>query len=220
MSAKGPVSGGHMSIRIEAKQDMSSTVADTKADLFLDQLQVDVTRTVVVMIGRKWDVNVVTGHYLSTDFMVSDAKGNTIHCTARSNVAHNFLRLKEGGIYSIKKFIVHRNKDEYRIRKNDTFMIEFDRVTSIHKAFVKADGFVHYPFQLVDFDGIEPTDNKYLIDELLFLYVAGYITNVGRTTYQKIGSHNLNFYLANHRGQSIRVTLWGALGDVLVEKKA
>ncbi|GKA56184.1 zinc finger, CCHC-type containing protein, partial [Tanacetum coccineum] len=165
MSAKGPPSGGHMSVGIEAKQDMSSTVADTKADLFLDQLQVDVTGTVVVMIGRKWDVNAVTGCYLSTDIVVSDAKGNAIHCTARSNVAHNFLRLKEGGIYSIKNFVVHRNKEEYRIRKNDTFMIEFDGATSIRKAFVKADGFVHYPFQLVDFDGIEPTDNKNLIDE-------------------------------------------------------
>ncbi|GKA95360.1 hypothetical protein Tco_0817398 [Tanacetum coccineum] len=105
---------------------------------------VDVTRTVVVMIGRKWDVNAVTSCYLTTDFVVSDAK-------------------------------------------NDIFMIEFDGATSIRKAFVKADGFVHYPFQLLDFDGIEPTDNKYLIDEL---------------------------------GQSIRVTLWGALGDVLVEKKS
>ncbi|GJX99300.1 DNA helicase PIF1, ATP-dependent [Tanacetum coccineum] len=147
MSAKGPPSGGHMSVGIEAKQDMSSTVADTKADLFLDQLQVDVTGTIVFMIGRKWDVNAVTGRYLSTDFVVSDAKGNAIHCTARSNVTHNFLRLKEGD-------------------------------------------------------------------------VAGYITNVGRTTYQKSGSRNLDFYLANHRGQSIRVTLWGALGDVLIEKKA
>ncbi|GKE50802.1 zinc finger, CCHC-type containing protein, partial [Tanacetum coccineum] len=126
--------------------DMSSTVADTKADLFLDQLQVDVTGIVVVMIGSKWDVNAVMGCYLSTDIVVSDAKGNAIHCTARSNVAHNFLRLKEGGIYSIKIFVVHRNKEEYRIRKNDTFMIEFDGATSIHKAFVKADGFVHYPF--------------------------------------------------------------------------
>ncbi|GJW05429.1 reverse transcriptase domain-containing protein, partial [Tanacetum coccineum] len=162
-SAKAPASRDHMSVGIEVKQDMSATVAETKSDLFLDQLQVDVTGTVVVMIGRKWDVNAVTGRYLSTNFMVSDAKGNGIHCTARSNVAHNFLRLKEGGIYSIKNFVVHRNKEEYRIRKNDSFMIEFDRATSIPKAFVKADGFVCYPLQLMDFDGIKPTENKYLI---------------------------------------------------------
>ncbi|GJU35296.1 reverse transcriptase domain-containing protein [Tanacetum coccineum] len=208
-STKAPASRDHMSVGIKVKQDMSATVAETKSDLFLDQLQVDVTGTVVVMIGRKWDVNAVTGRYLSTNFVVSDAKGNGIHYTARSNVAHNFLRLKEGGIYSIKNFVVHRNKEEYRIRKNDSFMIEFDRATSIPKAFVKADGFVCYPLQLMDFDGIKPTENKYLID------VAGYITNVGRTNRQKTGSRNLDFYLANHR-----VTLWGALGDVLIEKKS
>ncbi|GJY24699.1 ATP-dependent DNA helicase PIF1-like protein [Tanacetum coccineum] len=50
-------------------------------------------------------------------------------------------------------------------------------------------------------------------------YVAGYVTNVGRTNHLKSGSRNLDFHLANHRGQSIRVTLWGSLGDVLIEKK-
>ncbi|GJT79887.1 reverse transcriptase domain-containing protein [Tanacetum coccineum] len=142
-SAKALASEDHMSVGIEVKQDMSATVADTKAYLFLDKLQVDVTG-IVVMICRKWDVNAVMGRYLSTDFVVSDAKGNAIHCTARSNVAHNFLRLKEGGIYSIKNFVVHHNKEEYRIPKNDSFMIEFDGATSIRKAFVKADGFVRY----------------------------------------------------------------------------
>nr|GEV98706.1 hypothetical protein [Tanacetum cinerariifolium] len=49
--------------------------------------------------------------------------------------------------------------------------------------------------------------------------VAGYVTNVGRTNHLKSHSKNLDFHLANHRGQSIRVTLWGNLGDVLIEKK-
>ncbi|GKG22518.1 replication protein A 70 kDa DNA-binding subunit C-like protein, partial [Tanacetum coccineum] len=49
--------------------------------------------------------------------------------------------------------------------------------------------------------------------------VTGFVTNVGRTTYQKSGSMTLDFYLANHRGQALRVTLWGGLGDVLIEKK-
>nr|GEU35789.1 reverse transcriptase domain-containing protein [Tanacetum cinerariifolium] len=115
---------------------MSTTVADTKSDLFLDQLQVDVTRTIVVMICCKWDMNAVTGRYLSMNFM-----GNAIHCTARLNVVHNFLRLKEEGIYSIKNFVVHRNKEEYLIRKNYYYMIEFDEATSIRKTFFKADGF-------------------------------------------------------------------------------
>ncbi|GJW91527.1 replication protein A 70 kDa DNA-binding subunit C-like protein [Tanacetum coccineum] len=60
---------------------------------------------------------------------------------------------------------------------------------------------------------VEAAHNKYLID------IAGYVTNVGRTSYTKTGSKTLEFYLANQRGQSLRVTLWGQLGDVLVEKK-
>ena len=44
--------------------------------LFLDALDVGVTGTVVVMICRKWDVNATSGRYISTDFIVSDAKVN------------------------------------------------------------------------------------------------------------------------------------------------
>nr|GFC95050.1 replication protein A 70 kDa DNA-binding subunit C-like [Tanacetum cinerariifolium] len=47
---------------------------------------------------------------------------------------------------------------------------------------------------------------------------AGYVTNVGRISHQKSGSRTLDFSLANGR-QAIRVTLWGALGDTLVERK-
>nr|GEU34558.1 hypothetical protein [Tanacetum cinerariifolium] len=38
--------------------------------VFLDDLNVGVTETIVLIFGRKWDVNTVTGRYLSTDFMV------------------------------------------------------------------------------------------------------------------------------------------------------
>nr|GEX17492.1 hypothetical protein [Tanacetum cinerariifolium] len=161
---------------------------------------------------RMWDVSAVTGRYLSTDFVMSDAKGNMIHCSAKATASHNFLRLKEGSIYSVKNFVVKPNKDEYRLLKNDAYMLEFDRSTTIRKALVKAGGFMRYPFQLQDFDGIESLDNKYLID------VVGYVTHVRRTNHLKLGSKNLDFYLANHRGQSIRVKLWGSLGDVLIEK--
>ncbi|GJX03348.1 ATP-dependent DNA helicase PIF7-like protein [Tanacetum coccineum] len=181
--------------------------------LFLDQLDVDVSGTIVVMIDRMWDVSAITGHYLSTDFVVSDSKANIIHCTAKGTVAHNFLHLKEGGIYSIKNFIVHPNKDDFRIMKHATFMLEFDGATAIRKVVVSDIGFLRYPFQLVDFDLIEATNNKYLND------VTDFVTNVGRTTYQKSGSRTLDFYLANHRGQANRVTLWGGVGDVLIEKK-
>ncbi|GJX53191.1 reverse transcriptase domain-containing protein [Tanacetum coccineum] len=156
-----PIVGTHTDI--ESKQFMSPKVRHTKGELFLDQLQVDVTGTIVVMIGRMWDISAVTNRYLSTDFVVSDAKSNMVHCTPRANVAHNFLKLKERAIYSIKNFVVKPNKEEYHILKNDTFMLEFDGSTTIIKAFVKAEVFVRYPFQLADFDSIEPTNNKYLI---------------------------------------------------------
>ncbi|GKD86833.1 reverse transcriptase domain-containing protein [Tanacetum coccineum] len=70
----------------------------------------------------------------------------------------------------------------------------------------------HNFLRLKDLDGIKPSDNKYLID------VAGYVTNVGRTNHLKSGLRNLDFHLANHR-QSIRVTLWSDLRDVLIKKK-
>ncbi|GKC24369.1 replication protein A 70 kDa DNA-binding subunit C-like protein, partial [Tanacetum coccineum] len=91
--------------------------------------------------------------------------------------------------------------------------LEFDGSTTVRKSLAKADGFVRHPFKLVDFNSIIPTNGKYLID------VAGYITNVGRSIQQRTGSRTLDFYLANQRGQTLRVTLWGGLGDVLIEKK-
>ncbi|GJV77616.1 ATP-dependent DNA helicase PIF1 [Tanacetum coccineum] len=160
------------------------------------------------MIGRVWDVTAVNGRYLSTDLVVSDSKVNMIHCTAKSTVIHNFLRLKEGGIYSFKNFMVLPNKDEFRIFRHDMFMIEFDGETTARKVSADPHGFCRYPFRLIEFDQVEPTNNKYLID------IAGYVTNVGRTSYTKTGSKTLEFYLANQR-----VTLWGELDDVLVEKK-
>ncbi|GJR61402.1 hypothetical protein Tco_1503564 [Tanacetum coccineum] len=178
---------------VERKHDIPDKGSKANSEVFLDQLRLDLTGTIIVMLGRMWDVSAVTGRYLSTDFVVSDAK--------------------EGSIYSVKIFAVKPNKDEYRILKNDAYMLEFDGSTTIRKASVKADGFVRYPFQLQDFDGIELSDNKYLID------VSGYMINVGRINHLKSGSKNLNFHLANHRGQSIKVTLRGSLGDVLIEKK-
>ncbi|GJZ59437.1 reverse transcriptase domain-containing protein [Tanacetum coccineum] len=126
--------------------------------------------------------------------------GQMIHCSAQASVAHNFLRLKEGGIYSVTNFAVNPNKEEYRVIKDDSFMLEFDGSMTFKSVSVKADGFVRYSLNLVDFDAIEPADNKYLID------VAGYVSNVGRTNHLTYGS------------DVIRV-VWGNLGEVLVEKK-
>ncbi|GJY99326.1 ATP-dependent DNA helicase PIF1-like protein [Tanacetum coccineum] len=166
------------------------------------------------------DVYAAMGRYLSTDFVVCDSKlrfmlraVTLMHATVRNSIAHNFMKLKECGIYSVKIFAIQPNKDEFRVLKNATFMLELDGSTTIRKVFVKPDGFIRFPFEMVDFEHLETTNNKYLID------AAGYVTNVGRTVQQKSGSKTLDFHLANSRGQSVRVTLWGSLGELLIEKR-
>ncbi|PWA88055.1 nucleic acid-binding, OB-fold protein [Artemisia annua] len=49
----------------------------------LDQLKEGDEGLIVVMICRKWDVHDINGRYLSTNVVVSDAKGITFHCEAR-----------------------------------------------------------------------------------------------------------------------------------------
>ncbi|GJZ68750.1 replication protein A 70 kDa DNA-binding subunit C-like protein [Tanacetum coccineum] len=127
-----------------------------------------------VMIGRVWDVNATTGRYLSMDFVVSDSKN----------------------------FAVRPNKDEFWVFRHDMFMLEFDGSTTIRKVSVNSVGFVRYTFELVDFDDIELTNNKYIID------VSGYVTNVRRTTYTKSGSKILDFYLANQREETAHVGMY------------
>ncbi|GKD44727.1 hypothetical protein Tco_1269372 [Tanacetum coccineum] len=105
---------------VKRKQDNPDKGSESNSELFLDQLGLDLTGTIIVMLGRMWD-------------------GNMIHCSAKASVSHNFLRLKEGGIYSVKIFAVKPNKDEYRILKNDAYMLEFDGSTTIRKSLVKAD---------------------------------------------------------------------------------
>ncbi|GJR54796.1 reverse transcriptase domain-containing protein [Tanacetum coccineum] len=99
---------------------MAPETATAKPQLFLENLELGVTVTIVLMFCRMWDVYAATGRYLSTDFVV---------------------------------------------------------------------------------------------------YAAGYVTNVGRIVQQKTGSKTLDFHLANSRGQSVRVTLWGSLGELLIEKE-
>ena len=57
-----------------ANKDCGKNPMQPNGQLFLDELYVGVSGTIVVMLCRKWDVNATTGRYLSTDFIVSDAK--------------------------------------------------------------------------------------------------------------------------------------------------
>nr|GEW97632.1 hypothetical protein [Tanacetum cinerariifolium] len=156
----------------EGKVHPSDDGSQPRCELYLDEPTLGATGVITVMIYRSWDVHTLTGRYVSADFVMSDAKGSAIHSSAKSNVAHNFLKLKEGLVYCLKNFIVQSNKEEYRIFKDHTYMIELDGATSVRKASVKSGGFVRYPFQLIPLGSIELTDNKYLID------VAGYVTNI------------------------------------------
>nr|GEW84972.1 hypothetical protein [Tanacetum cinerariifolium] len=88
-------------------------------------------------------------------------------------------------------FMFVMNKDEFHILMNAPFIVEFDGETSVHKASVKSNGFIRYPFELVDLENLEVTNNKYLID------VIGYVTNVSRTIQQRSETRTLDFYLAN-----------------------
>ena len=53
---------------------MAAEIEGPKAVMFLDELKLDETGTVVVMLCRMWDINAPSGRYLSTDFLVFDAK--------------------------------------------------------------------------------------------------------------------------------------------------
>nr|GEY84941.1 hypothetical protein [Tanacetum cinerariifolium] len=149
---------------------MSTTKAESKTQLFLDELEVRDTGSMIVMVCRIWDVNDVIRRYLSTYFVISDAKGNIMHATARSNVAHKFLKLKS--------------------------------------AFVKYDGFIEYPFELVKLRNLKLTNNKHMIGKgIQGLFSSG------------LSQGHLIFYPANSRGYAVRVTLWGGLGENLIEKR-
>ncbi|KAL6518746.1 hypothetical protein OROHE_017499 [Orobanche hederae] len=173
---------------------MENAFVEAGPPVFLDQLALTVTGPIIAMVCRKWDINAITGRYLSTDFLISDGKGNTMHCTAKAKTAHTFVtKLKEGNIYTINQFAVIPNTEEYRIMKKSAYIIEFHGGTTVRKSLVKSDGFVRHPFDLIAFDDLQVTDNKHLID------VVGFITNVGRSIKQKSGSRTLDFYLTNRR---------------------
>ncbi|GJS19318.1 ATP-dependent DNA helicase PIF1-like protein [Tanacetum coccineum] len=122
----------------------------------------------MVPVGRDCDDLPQLGcaHYYGTLCKHGFRHGNAIHSIAKANVAHNFLRLKEGSVDSIKNFVLQANKEEYRIFRDHAYMIELDGATFVRKTSVKGGGFFRYPFQLKELGSIELTDNKYLIDKL------------------------------------------------------
>nr|GEW62807.1 hypothetical protein [Tanacetum cinerariifolium] len=62
-------------------------------------------------------------------------------------------------------------------------------------------------------------DYKLFPMELITLQDLFYSSSPLKIDLYGLGSKTLNFYLGNQRGESLRVTLWGGLGDVLFERK-
>ncbi|KAL6547461.1 hypothetical protein OROMI_023182 [Orobanche minor] len=177
----------------------------------LDQLKEGDEGPIVMMICRKWDVHNINGRYLSTDFVVSDEKENVMHCTMRSNISHCFIdKIQEGVVVCMRSFTMQK-RDEYRIIKDNDHFIELNGSTLVRKAGKQVGGFVRHPFQLMEFEKIQPTKKKYLID------VIGFIVTVGKSAHPRTGSKTLDFHLINERGRTLRVTLWGKLGDQLLK---
>ncbi|KAK9050299.1 hypothetical protein SSX86_007279 [Deinandra increscens subsp. villosa] len=179
-----------------------------------EDLDVGYSGPLFVMVCRRWDCNSVTGRYMSTDYIFSDNDGHCIHATARSNIAHYFVdKLVEGGVYVLKNFSVQTNRSEYRILKDSRFMIELQGSTVVRKVPGVHEGFVRYPFSLVELEDLQVTGNKYFVD------VIGYVLSVGSIIKQASGRETLEFQLHNERGRFVPVTLWGKLGDALLQQK-
>ncbi|GJV73893.1 hypothetical protein Tco_1493888 [Tanacetum coccineum] len=100
-----------------AKLHTSSEPTQPRTELYLAELIDDASGIIIVMICHIWDVHTITGHYVSADFIMSDANVCSVYC--------------------IKNFVVQANKEEYRIFKDHAYMIEFDGATSVRKTSVK-----------------------------------------------------------------------------------
>ncbi|XP_071739736.1 uncharacterized protein [Rutidosis leptorrhynchoides] len=189
--------------------------ANERTYSYLHELQVGKEAEVRIMICRTWDTHTKYRKYLSTDFIALDQQGNVIQLTARSTVAHCFIsRLKEGSVYSLNKFEVIPNKDDYRLLRNNKVLIQLQGLTYLKK--ISGDehsGFIRHPYACIPFEDLEPNGGKYQID------VVGCVLNVGSVTPQKVWSTTLEFQLVNERHRRVRVTLWGKLGDSFLARK-
>ncbi|XP_071699303.1 uncharacterized protein [Rutidosis leptorrhynchoides] len=196
-----------------AKETSAGSV-ERNAYAFLRQLKIGKEAEVKLMICRSWDTYTAYDTYLSTDFIAFDEQGDVIQLTAKSNVAHHFIpRLKEGSVYLLNHFDVVRNKDEYRIMKDNKLLIQLTGSTFLRKQPARDEAlFVRHPFSCVEMEDMELTSGKYVID------VVGRVLNVGEPQTQKSGAVILEFDLANERGRRMKTALWGTLGPSFVEK--
>ena len=93
-----------------------------------------------------------------------------MHCTMKSNISHCFAeKIQPGSVVSMRSFVVHR-RDEYRIIRDNDYAIEVNGSTVVRKVCNKVGGFLRHPFQLMDFESIQPTEGKYLIGTSFLMY--------------------------------------------------
>ncbi|KAJ0493800.1 putative nucleic acid-binding, replication factor A [Helianthus annuus] len=216
----GKVHSFSSSIAMASSLSVNTSKIGVGNQMALADLREGSTGPITVMVCRKWDVTSVNGRYMSTDYVVSDIKGGVMHCTARNNIAHYFYdKLKEGGIYLLKGFTVQRT-DQYRILKDNPFVIGLNGSTTVKRVDDTSGSFTRYPFLLTAFEDLEPTEGKYLVD------VIGYVTEVGPPSVKSSGARAVEFNLTNerfffysHSNRRVRVTLWGHLGDAMIKKK-
>ncbi|KAL8167440.1 hypothetical protein V2J09_008939, partial [Rumex salicifolius] len=130
----------------------------------LSQLVEGLVVSVKVMVCRKWDSTNSFGKYMSTEYLLSDAEGNVMHCSFRSSISHRFVALlEEGSVFSFKNFSLLVIKEKFRIRKDDRHIISLEDYTVVNKISFPTDSFVRFPFQFTAFEDIETNDSAYLI---------------------------------------------------------
>ncbi|XP_071714504.1 replication factor A protein 1-like [Rutidosis leptorrhynchoides] len=184
--------------------------ANKRTYSYLHELQVGKEAEVKIMICHTWDTHTKYGKYLSTDFIASDQQ--FLLLTARNTVAHCFIsRLKEGSVYSLNKFEVSPNKDDYRLLRNNKVLIQLQGSTFLKKISSEDhSGFNRHPYACIPFEDLEPNGGKYQIGTTVVTQTL---------TPQKGGATTLEFQLVNERHRRVRVTLWGKLGDSFLARK-
>ncbi|GKC06887.1 hypothetical protein Tco_0998497 [Tanacetum coccineum] len=71
--------------------------------------------------------------------------------------SHCDEKIEEGGVVSMRSITLQK-KDEYRIMKDNAYLIELNGSTSVRKATTNVGCFVRHPFHLMEFEDIQPTE--------------------------------------------------------------
>ncbi|KAJ0735202.1 putative nucleic acid-binding protein [Helianthus annuus] len=139
---------------------------------FTNNWQVD------VLVSRAWtSFNPKTNRILLFDMILSDAQGSSIHAKIPSNLMRLFQKaFKEGCVYRIRKFVVHKYSIMYRPLQCDIY-IQFLYSTSITTCPTHPSVFRRYVFDFLPFNMLvdRVNDDKYLTDVIGVLREWGFV---------------------------------------------